>query len=232
MKSRVITALVACGILIALAQFLGALGSFVTTVACAMLAALLFFGLMAFFQIHLERWWAPAVCVTMSSFAGTITGSLGKPQRVPWAWLLAPAIAGATAAVVALVAKKASRRCTLCKRRLGWGVSFECPRCGMVVCDGECWEFEHLRCRLCEENRVTIFSPGEYWWTKQLGERKPYGKCQLCGGKAEERDLRACVKCGRAQCTECWDYANGECRRCHWVVADLPPQLKALMAPS
>jgi hypothetical protein len=43
---------------------------------------------------------------------------------------------------------------------------------------------------------------------------------------AEETDLRVCGKCGRPQCRDCWDFSNGQCGRCHWIVEDLPEALR------
>jgi hypothetical protein len=122
------------------------------------------------------------------------------------------------------------KRCALCNRRLAGAVALECPRCGMIVCDEHCWDFDHYRCNLCEANRVPIFAPDARWWDGKFGPRVEYGRCQICLSAAAEVNLRACGRCGRAQCKDCWDYANGQCTHCGWVVSDLPDKLKVYVS--
>ena len=57
----------------------------------------------------------------------------------------------------------------LCSRRIGSALAFQCPRCGLLVCESRCWASEFLRCRLCVQNEVPIFPPEGRWWDKQFG---------------------------------------------------------------
>lgn len=230
MTIRAVAILTAFGVPMALAQLLSAL----THPALAFVAAAAIgFGSFApfkLFELDLLSWWAPPMLAAASSLTGVLLCSL-RPSRATWAFGFAPALALATAGIVVLVRRGASKRCALCNRRLGSGVAFECPRCGLLVCDQGCWDFDHCRCRLCEQHKVPVFSPDGRWWDKQLGPRTGHGRCQLCQSEAAEVDLRACAKCGRPQCRSCWDYANGQCSRCGWVIGDLPPQLKPYVLP-
>jgi len=119
-----------------------------------------------------------------------------------------------------------ARRCELCNDRLAGAISFTCPRCGLPVCEARCWDFERVRCRLCVQNRVPALPIEAEWWERNIGPQARRGRCQLCQSSAEEADLRSCPKCGRPQCRECWDDANGSCSRCGWSCPALPDGLK------
>jgi hypothetical protein len=229
MKTRTITTLVAIMFMSVLLQLVAGLVNLWVALVCGMLLPTLTFGLLRFFQADLEYGWiAPSVPI-VSSLAGIAIlyfGSAGKDVRF---WFV-PLLAAAAAGLIVGIRGMSSRRCGLCNRRIGSGLAFDCPRCGMLVCERNCWVFEQCRCRLCEQNRVPIFSPDGRWWDKQFGPRSSYGRCQICMATAEEADLRVCGKCGRPQCRDCWDFANGQCSRCQWVVEDLPELLRAFVA--
>ena len=124
-------------------------------------------------------------------------------------------------------------RCALCTVRLGpHSLTFQCPRCGLAVCEKSCWNFESLRCRLCDQNRVPIFSANGRWWDRNFGKPTTHGSCQLCRESPDKAELRSCGRCGRAYCRSCWDYQNGHCRRCNWCVAELPERLLAYLSPT
>ena len=228
MNLRAIAILIACGFLLALMQLLGALVHPALAVGCGVAIGLGMLGLFRFFEIDFDPWWKPLLVSTVSSLLGILIALL-NPKTASWTLGFAPAAAFATAGVIILSRRGAARRCALCNRRLGSDLAFDCPRCGLLVCDQRCWNFNHCRCRLCEQNRVPIFSPDGRWWDKQLGPRVGFGRCQLCATGAEGVDLRACAKCGRPQCRPCWDYANGQCSRCGWTLGDLPSTLKVYM---
>lgn len=227
MKTKGAASILACAFFLVLVQLLAAfVGSYVGAVG-GLLLPFLSLGLLRFFQTELPEVWAAVILPTGSSVLGTATAffSQSSPTRIIW---LGPLLACAASLGIAGVQRIDSRRCGLCNRRLGSGITFTCPRCELVVCDS-CWVFERTRCQLCEQNHVPIFSPDGRWWDQQLGPRTPHGRCQLCMRPAEEADLRACRHCGRPQCRECWDAANGQCSRCQWTLEDLPESLKAFV---
>jgi hypothetical protein len=49
--------------------------------------------------------------------------------------------------------------------------------------------------------------------------------------EATEADLRECGKCGWPMCKRCWDYNNGRCSHCEWIVPDLPAALTPFLHP-
>jgi hypothetical protein len=225
MKTRALASILACCFFLVLLQLLAAfIGPWVGMVAGAVLA-LASLGVLKFFQIEVEQIWLAVVVPVGSSIVGIALVFFGQSGVAPSLWL-APLLAGAVALAIAGIQRMQSRRCSLCNRRLGSGVTFNCPRCHLLVCDS-CWVFERTRCQLCEQNKVPIFPPDGRWWDKQLGPRTAHGRCQLCMTPAEQTDLRPCRNCGRPQCRECWDTANGQCGRCQWTMEDLPEALRA-----
>ena len=230
MNTRKITTLLAGCFLLVLLQLVAALVNSYVAAAGGCLVALLAYGIFRFFEVDFESpWVVPAVAVG-SSLAGAgivyFASSNGRDNTLGFA----PLVAAVTAGVIVGISRMSSRRCGLCNRRIGGGVAFDCPRCGLLVCENNCWAFEQCRCRLCEQNRVPVFSPDGRWWDRHFGPRGTHGRCQICQASAEEADLRMCGKCGRPQCRGCWDFANGQCSRCHWIVDDLPEPLRPFMA--
>lgn len=225
MNTRTITSLVASSFLMILLQFVVLLVQPVAGVICGAALALLSVLLVRFFDLELPQTWARLLLPTGASFIAVGIVFLAKPGEEVYIWF-APILALAVSGALAAIQRLRSRRCGLCGRRLRGRVAFTCPRCGLTVCDHTCWVFETSRCRLCAQNRVPIFTPDGRWWDRQLGPRMAQGRCQLCQTPAQEADLRACRRCGRPQCRDCWDAANGQCSRCHWTIEDLPDSLR------
>lgn len=211
--------------LLAVLQLLAALAGPVGAIAGSLVVGLASFGIWRMFHLAFETAWAPLVLVGTASLAGIGLAYLSHPDPVLW---LGPLAAVAVAGVVLAVTRRKARRCGLCNRRLG-EVALACPRCGLVVCDSGCWVHEHCRCKLCEDNRVPIFPPEGRWWDQHFGPRMRHGRCQLCLAEAADADLRPCRRCGRGQCRPCWDFHNGQCGRCAWVVEGLPEALQMYM---
>ncbi|MGH9397116.1 MAG: hypothetical protein ACRD18_09740 [Terriglobia bacterium] len=228
MRIRGIPALIGCGFLMVLLQFYAAEFSVPWALGVAVAVGVGSFLLFRFFRIEVETLWAPVALAAIASFIGILPRFVASTP--PWFLGLGPVLAFVAGLVVMLIRQRNAKRCALCNRRVGSGTLFECPRCGMLVCDAECWAFGLLRCRLCEQNKVPILKPDARWWDKQFGPRVTYGRCQICQTLAAEADLRACRRCGRPHCRDCWDFANGECSHCRWVIDDLPPQLTIYMA--
>jgi len=225
MKTRTIASLLGCSFLLILLQLVSLLIGPVVGVVCGAALAVLSAALLKFFQVELERAWPAALLPTAASAIAIAIVYFARRDQPPYIWF-ACLLALAVALAIIAMQHSGSRRCGLCNRRLRGRVAFACPRCGLSVCDHSCWVFEASRCRLCEQNRVPIFPPDARWWDRQLGPRTDYGRCQLCQIPAQEGDLRACRKCGRPQCRDCWDSANGQCSRCQWTIEDLPDSLR------
>jgi hypothetical protein len=118
-------------------------------------------------------------------------------------------------------------KCSLCRTPIADRASFTCPRCHQTVCSRPtCWKGQHARCRSCDEREVVLFPVREDWWQARLGARVPAGACHSCYKEAHEADLRECGQCRFPSCRRCWDYQNGRCPRCGWLVPDLPPAIQ------
>jgi len=219
------TVFVFCGVLLLFVQLAAAFAPVLVAVLVAVAIGFLVFLLPGFFLARVEAWWPSVALAFCSSLGGTLLRLMSKRPASPWI-ALAPAFALLTSAGIAIYQRYYAERCGLCNRRLAGNLALECPRCGLTVCDQNCWDFDHYRCRLCETNRVPIFTPDARWWDRQFGPRVEFGRCQVCLTPAAEANLRACGKCGRAECTACWDYGNGQCIHCGWVVSDVPEKLK------
>ncbi len=232
MKTRTVTTVVACGFLLILLQLVAGLVNVWVATGCGVVAAFLAFGIFRFFEVEFESAWiVPGVAVgsSLTAIALLYFASTGGRDVMLW---FAPVAAAVCAGAIVVMGRRHSRRCTLCNRRIGGGLAFDCPRCALLACE-HCWVFEHARCRLCEQNRVPVFPPDGRWWDRHYGPRSAHGRCQICMGTSEEADLRVCGNCGRPQCRACWDFANGQCSRCQWIVDDLPEQLRDyLVAPA
>jgi hypothetical protein len=225
MKTRTIAAILACSFLLVLLQLVILLVHPIAGVVCGAVLAFLSLLLLKFFQIELPQQWARVLVPTGSSTLAVAIVFFAKPGQEVYLWF-APLLALLVSGIIVAAQHFGSRRCGLCGRRLRGRVAFPCPRCGMTVCDHTCWAFESSRCKLCEQNRVPIFTPDGRWWDRQLGPKMQHGRCQLCQTPASDTDLRACRKCGRPQCRDCWDAANGQCSRCQWTIEDLPDTLR------
>jgi hypothetical protein len=140
---------------------------------------------------------------------------------------------GAAWGVEVMLAAGSARRCFICKLPLESGLPFTCPRCHQVICARpSCWAARHFRCRYCDEREVILFPIDERWWRARLGPRASTGACSSCYKEAGEADLRECGQCGWAMCRRCWDYHNGRCTHCEWILPDLPASLKPFLGAS
>jgi len=226
---RSLAAVLSCVFLLALVQLGGALIHPFAALSCAVGIGAFSLVLSGLLGVRFRSWWFSVALVSAASLLGVLVCYVGDPERASWMLWLAPLAASTTAELLLLGQMVSSKRCHLCRRRIGPGGSFGCPRCGLRVCE-RCWSFQGYRCRLCEQNKVPIFGPDARWWEGQFGLPVKSGRCRLCLTPAAEAQLRACGRCGRAQCQGCWDHANGRCTSCGWLVADLPPQLRKLHA--
>jgi hypothetical protein len=144
------------------------------------------------------------------------------------AWLGIPVAAVSAWAIRTRFTPGSLHTCFVCQTVIKGEFVMQCPRCHQVVCgQPDCWNARFLRCRLCHDREVVVLPPHDRWWRQQLGERVTQGSCFSCYKGADEADLRACGKCHWPVCRRCWDYHNGQCPRCHWVMPGLPAELAA-----
>lgn len=231
MKVRSIVALVTPTIGLAFLQLLACLWAPAAGVVCGAALPLAFAALLHLFGVEVKQTWLRMGLPALASAAGVLAVFAGSTSTPLYLWC-APVLAALVAAAIVLVDRRRSAVCALCNRRISGGLAFVCPRCGLLVCERQCWDFNHCRCRLCEQNRVPVLPIDGRWWDRHFGTRSPYGRCQVCMATAGDADLRPCGRCGRTQCRACWDYVNGQCSRCQWLADDLPPQLREYMAPA
>ena len=228
MSGRVWIMIAATSIFVAIAEFVAALIGPVYALAAAFILGASTVPLLQFLDASPRSWWAAPMATTVAMLIG-IAGA-APAQRGPW-YAAAPLVGGLAALATAAVRNAAGRRCRLCNEPLRGALSFECPRCGLRVCETRCWSFEGCRCRLCKQNGVPLLSSAEAWWRENVGPRVTRGRCQLCKDANDAADLRACPQCGRPQCRKCWDDSNGACTACHWLVRDLPARIREYTAP-
>lgn len=228
MNSRSVAVLAAGTFLMGVVQFFASMAGAGVALAAAALLPLVNLGLMKMFEAELPNPWIAVAPPFVAGAVGVGLWAVAKPGMDPLYWL-GPVVAAAVAAGIVYWQSRDERRCALCSSRLGSTIAFPCPRCGMLVCEAKCWDFERVRCQLCVQNAVPLFPPKKQWWDQNVGLTTKQGKCQRCQVGPEEAELRTCPKCGRPQCLECWDDANGVCTRCQWRVAALPEALKAYL---
>lgn len=232
MKSRNIPLILILSFLGLLFQLLACVAGVVPALAWGLLWPISLQSLASYFGVSFARVWLGAAVPAFATLAGVAVAFFGQAHSFRASMWLAPVLGAAASGIWLAVRKSRDFRCSLCDSRIGSNVAFTCPRCDLLVCERKCWNFDHCRCVLCEQNRVPVLPIDGRWWDKRLGPRAAFGRCQSCQASAAEADLRACGRCGRAHCRECWDYLNGQCSRCAWAIDDLPESLKAfLLAP-
>src|SRR5262245_47573802 len=169
---------IACFVFCFFVQFVSLLGGTIWAIAGGALTAALFLLLSKFFELNLRPPWTQFVLPVGASLAAVLVAFIARSISDPLEWW-APAAAGAVSCSWFVYQTTTRHRCALCNRRLGSSaLAFECPRCSLVVCADACWDSEHLRCRLCEQNHVAILSAEPRWWDRQLGPRVSQGRCQ------------------------------------------------------
>lgn len=139
---------------------------------------------------------------------------------------------GVTGVLVFFRHLRQSPQCRICAQALG-RTEHTCPRCGHTVCGRvTCWQSSDCRCADCELlGRPLLLLEDEAWWRTRLRERLTTGRCSRCGKAASPAvDLRKCRQCPRTMCTQCWDWENGVCVKCRWVIPDLPAALQQCQA--
>jgi hypothetical protein len=166
----------------------------------------------------------------MAALASTL-GSLLVLAVPPhdWRFLLGVPLAALSAYLLGLGINRQQTvlKCSLCRAPLADRTSFTCPRCHQTICSRPtCWKGQHARCRSCDEREVVLFPVREDWWQARVGGRVPAGACHSCYKEAHEADLRECGQCRFPTCRRCWDYNNGRCTRCGWLMPDLPPAIQ------
>ena len=212
------------------AQTIASLNGQVWALLTALIWPVLFLWVTRFFEVTFNQLWLQVTIPASAVLIGTLVAYLGGNGAFEWSMWLAPLETAAVVGIAFLIGRSRNRRCSLCNSRIGRGVSFSCPRCELLVCERKCWNFDKLRCYLCEQNHVPLILGDGKWWDQRMGPRSLYGSCQLCHASAKDADLRVCGKCGRPHCRGCWDDMNGQCSRCDWSIADLPESFQPFIA--
>jgi len=226
MKPGEIITLIAIAFVVATGQLVAADWGLALTLVAGLAAGILVeTGTRLFGFSFDERKFLPAMMAGLASLVGLVifvAGSTGHPEPAAW---IAPLLATLVPGTIALAETLRSARCRLCRRSVKRVLSFVCPRCHLHVCE-YCWGFESCRCRLCEENHISLFPQEPKWWLEHLGPQIHGGKCSLCLRKGSTQiTLRACPQCRHMQCQQCWDENNGRCNRCAWVMSGLPSEV-------
>lgn len=132
-------------------------------------------------------------------------------------------------ALYSFLARRDDPACVLCKRPARHGASFTCPRCSDRVCARpDCWNARYARCVRCLDREIVIFPIADKWWEARLGPKVMKGECVSCLKEAHETALRECGQCHWPTCQRCWDYNNGACQRCGWVMPETPASVASL----
>jgi hypothetical protein len=174
--------------------------------------------------------------VVIITLAGTIVGTaavaiVGVAEASGWAWAAVPLATAVSSAMFSLAFSGGAATCQLCRQPAPSRAGFVCPRCQDRVCARPtCWNAKYVRCVRCHEREIVILPVMESWWKQRLGARLKNGECSHCYKEAHEADLRECGQCRWPMCQRCWDYHNGVCQRCKWVIPDLPSALAAYVA--
>lgn len=221
----------------ALLHFLAlALGAWVQVMVSPLigLAAALYWGLLRPADAGAAGLTRAALMAGLGGVVGLASGrALGLPGAVSWSLGGASLSALIAAGVHAIRHRRQVPLCVLCRAPALAGAAFVCPRCQDRVCARTtCWQARYFRCARCHEREIVILPIDEPWWHARLGRRVSDGQCVHCHRAAHEADLRECGQCRWPQCRRCWDYHNGQCPRCQWVIPGIPPRLADLMRRS
>ena len=209
-------------------------------VAVALLWALAVGGVAVLFVKLISHTTDAASDIAPMLMAGVVVGAGGSlkwftnASTLGW-WDAAGVLValGSAWAVDVFAAGRGKRVCFICKLALEERVPFACPRCHQVICTRpSCWIARRFRCRYCDEREVIVFPIDERWWASRLGPRVREGSCNSCYKEAGEADLRACGRCRWTLCRRCWDYHNGQCTHCGWIVPNPPAALRPFLGAS
>jgi hypothetical protein len=152
-------------------------------------------------------------------------------REITWADAVGVLVAQGVAWGVDAATADAGQLCFVCKTARVEHDPFVCPRCHQAICPSPtCWIGRRFRCRLCDEREVVLFPAEEAWWAQRVGRRVAEGTCSSCYKEGTETDLRACGRCRWTMCRRCWDYYNGRCTHCDWLMPALPDSLNRFLS--
>ncbi len=175
----------------------------------------------------------PLSAMLVGSGAVTLGGALKLavgPHGITWADPVGLLVAQGVAWGLEAATTGTGRVCFICKNAVSDHDAFVCPRCQQTICARPtCWVGRRFRCRFCDEREVLLFPLENSWWAQRVGARVLDGTCASCYKEATETDLRACGRCRWTMCKRCWDYHNGRCIHCDWLMPGLPAALEQFM---
>ena len=188
------------------------------------------YGLWFFFESEKEHcldWLLPGVAGVTGVCLGSLPRLLsGSAETLAIDWLAIVAAAIGSGIVILFRLRRRSLGCALCGRRSS--NTFQvCSRCGKSICvRASCWDAKYYRCYDCERlRRPLLLLNDDDWWVERVGAPNPNGACSRCGLDASQCILRRCGQCPWSMCEVCWDYENGCCSRCSWIMPGLPESL-------
>lgn len=170
----------------------------------------------------------PALAVIVGLLSGLLINSvLGSSISLEVDLVGVLLVAIINGVIVAIILYNRSRRCRRCERHLERGY-YVCPRCSELICSrSSCWYAKDCQCSDCHRLRRPLLALNdENWWQQRVGPRIMVGRCWRCGLDAGNCDLRSCGECPWPMCTQCWDFNNGLCPRCRWMIDNLPRSLE------
>lgn len=234
MKSRILYA-AATLVLVAGIQFLAGLGgSPALVLAAGLLLCVLPHALWMLFEqersTNLDTY-LPAILGSVGVLLGGLVRWSAQSSDLIFYDLLAVTIGLiGSGIVITFRLRRQEDLCRLCGRPFQRGYQ-QCPRCEEFVCGRtRCWSHDYHRCADCERiKRPLLLLEDQDWWAQRLGPQLRNGSCLKCQGDAKHHDLRKCGQCPWAMCTQCWDFENGRCFRCLWIMPLLPEQLRAYL---
>lgn len=231
MASRIVVLAAAILLTAALQILAGSSASSLVVLATAALMGLLPYGLWTFIestnQDNSDLILPGIAGVTGVLLAGIVRLITQSPELLVIDLLAVILAATGSGIIIALRLRQRAAACQICGYR-SRRAYHSCPRCEKAVChQSSCWISEDYRCSECKQLRRPLLTLNvESWWLQRLGPRDASGSCCRCGLGANRCDLRKCGQCPWSMCTQCWDFGNGCCFRCSWIMPDLPASLR------
>jgi len=230
MASRIVVVATAILLTAGLQILAGLSGSSLVVLGTGALLGLLPYGIWTFFESADEGnsdLVLPGIAAVTGVLLAGIMRLITQSSELLVIDLLAVILAATgSGTIIILRLRQRAQACQICSHRSSRAFH-SCPRCEKTVChQSSCWISEDYRCSDCKRLRRPLLTINvEGWWLQRLGPKVSSGSCCRCGLSASRCDLRKCGRCPWSMCIQCWDFGNGRCARCSWIMPDLPASL-------